>query len=112
MQQGICEACHSRAKLVRHHWYQHNAPGMICTKDICYYCNSRLKTKSDSKSNHFLPSWEEQKDWLVKDLFLWYKNNDIETLRLGLACVDAGAFYWDSLGNESLDATLVLDYVG
>lgn len=56
-----CEGCGDFARLVKHHWYEYDTPGIRRTKNICQKCNTGLKTGHfDSLVNHFLPCWDIQ----------------------------------------------------
>lgn len=61
MEEGICEGCHRRGKLVLHHWFQYDSPpSTIFSKYICYVCNAQFRTSNFEVGNHYLPPWEIQ----------------------------------------------------
>ena len=56
-----CEGCGDFARLVRHHWYQVDAPDIERARYICQWCNTNLKTTHFwPNCYHIMPTWEVQ----------------------------------------------------
>ena len=69
-----CEVCGDYAKLVKHHWYQVDFPGVEFHKYICQKCNTKLRSIYFGLDNHFLPPWEMQYTILREGLIVILKH--------------------------------------
>jgi len=60
-----CPLCSVRDKLVLHHWFDEEQHCQ--TEYVCTCCNGKLVGCVFGMDNHELPSWEEQKKFILGD---------------------------------------------
>jgi len=62
---GLCEACNDYTLMVDHHWI---TDGVEYHANICSRCNGKLSSYNFGLTDHKLPDWETQKQYIAQRL--------------------------------------------